>query len=219
MALAVVSAALVSASPAAAQFGRPYPDSYGGRTDGAYDEGYRQGQRAGERDGRDGRGYSCDPNDAYRSWGRNRYDDGARRSFESGYEAGYREAFERYDRAVRRPRDDRYGYPDARGRGPSYGGGYGYRSPAVEVGYRDGYDEGLKAARGNDRYDPFGEKDYRKADHGYKGHYGPKDLYRRDYRDAFRDGYDAGFRDGGGRRGGLGRNRGGRWPWDRVFPF
>ncbi len=69
----------------------------------------------------------------------------------------------------------------------------GYRDHAIDFGYRDGYAQGYDDARDRDRFDPRRHKDYRKADAGYYRGYGPKDIYRNRYRDAFHRGYEAGF--------------------------
>ncbi|MCL4847967.1 MAG: hypothetical protein KJ066_15605, partial [Acidobacteria bacterium] len=87
---------------------------------------------------------------------------------------------------------------------PSYPGGYGrYGGPAWDNGYRDGYEVGLRDARRNRRFDPIGDRKYRRGDAGYNRRYGPKDDYRYVYRDAFRRGYEEGYRS----------YRVGRGPW------
>jgi hypothetical protein len=87
----------------------------------------------------------------------------------------------------------------------------GYRDFAFDNGFRDGYREGLDAARDRDRYDPVREKRYRQGDRGYDRDYGPRGQYKQSYREGFRTGYDQGYREGRSRdyRG----NRG----WDRRW--
>jgi len=94
------------------------------------------------------------------------------------------------------PRPGRYGTPYP---GPYSGSGWGpYEngSWALQAGYEDGYREGVEDGRDGDRYDPIGQKQYRRAKRGYDRRYGPEDHYRQRYRDAFRQGYDRGYREG-----------------------
>jgi hypothetical protein len=123
--------------------------------------------------------------------------------------------------------DDRYPdgrspdrrYPDRDGR--YRGGWWGYRDVGYNNGFEDGYRAGLDDARDRDRYDPVGERKYRKGDNGYNHRYGPKGQYKQQYREGFRTGYDRGYRegryydrDGYGRRDPYGRRgRWGGWPW------
>jgi hypothetical protein len=67
---------------------------------------------------------------------------------------------------------------------------------AILKGWDDGYEAGLKDARGRRRFDPFGESRYRNGDRGYDRRYGPRELYRLRYRDAFRVAYERGYLDG-----------------------
>ena len=134
--------------------------------------------------------------------------------FRQGFEAGYRAGYERVrsGRAVRRPQgrspDYGYGYPDTR-RSPGYrGGGYLY-SVASDRGFSDGYEKGLADARSRRHFDPRRHKWYRSGDRGFNRRYGAKHEYQAVYRDAFRAGYERGFRE----RNAYGRERGGwRWP-------
>ena len=82
-------------------------------------------------------------------------------------------------------------YPDIySNRYPGQTGSSRYDTPGFHVGYKDGYDQGLKDARGNDRYDPTRQGRYRSADHGYNSQYGTKVEYQNAYREGFRAGYD-----------------------------
>jgi hypothetical protein len=173
-------------------------DRYGRVVSPAYDVGYREGLESGVRDARRGDRWRLDDDPDYRradkGWhprlgSRDQY----RYEFRRGYERGYREAFARDDRYGRRT-DGRY--PDARYPGVYQGGGYGYRSPAAEHGYREGYERGRDAARDRDRYDPVREKWYREGDRHYNNRYGSRDRWKQEYRDAFRQGYDRGYREG-----------------------
>jgi hypothetical protein len=70
-----------------------------------------------------------------------------------------------------------------------------YDSVAFNNGYREGLDHGRDAARHHRRFDPDREKDFRKADEGYRREYGPKDWYRDQFRRGFQQGYERGYRE------------------------
>jgi hypothetical protein len=111
---------------------------------------------------------------------------------------------QRYPNRPYPDRDDRY----PRGRWGSYGVGY---DNGFDEGYRRGFDDG----EDGDRFDPIGEKSFRKADKGYDRRYGPKGYYQNEYRQGFRAGYERGYRDGryhryDDRRGSRGW---GGWRW------
>lgn len=156
----------------------------------AYRSGYEEGRIRGEHDARRGRSFEYQRHGEYRSarggyWGyrhRNEYHEAYREGFVAGYSDGYR----------------RYGRDGRHARGPHpYGSGRGeyYRSPAAEVGYRDGYAQGRSDARDGDRFDPVRASRYRSGDHEYSRRYGSRDEYKRIYRSAFQDGYQQGYRD------------------------
>ena len=71
-----------------------------------------------------------------------------------------------------------------------------YQEPAYARGYSDGYQHGWNDGRDRDRYDPGGHRDYRDANQGFYGAYGPRSAYRTNYRSGFRPGYEDGYRDG-----------------------
>jgi hypothetical protein len=215
---AVVAAAstLALAVPAAAQYGPRYPAPPATWTGAAYDNGYREGLLAGERDSRENRRFDFRDDHIYKH-GDIGYDrrygsrEAYRDAFRRGYADGYRTGYER----VRRRQGGWYpapgGHPDRapappRPTYPAYGS-----SPAYDRGFHDGYEEGAQAARDRDRYDPRGEKAYRKGDRGYDGRYGSKELYRREYREGFLAGYDRGYREG--RHAARYPAGGWRWPW------
>lgn len=113
-------------------------------------------------------------------------------------------------------RDQRY--PDRPSQDRDYrhpGGRWGSYTIAFDNGFDEGYRRGFDDGEDGDRFDPIGEKSYRKADNGYDRRYGPKGYYQTEYRQGFRTGYERGYRDGrysryGDRRG----NRGwGGWRW------
>jgi hypothetical protein len=84
--------------------------------------------------------------------------------------------------------------PYDRGARPGYSDNGYYRSYAFARGFDDGYREGLDDARDGDRYDPVREGRYRRGDRGYDRRYGPREFYKRDYREGFLAGYDRAFR-------------------------
>lgn len=197
---AIVSIAPAFSACAYAQYG-PH-GGYGRAASPAYDIGYREGFEHGASDARRGRGFALEHDRDYRradkGWnGRYGSREQYRYEFRRGYERGYREAFARNDRY----RGDGYGrypgrYPDGRYPGDYRGGGYGYRSPAAEYGFREGYERGRDAARDRDRYDPVRERWYREGDRHYDRRYGSREQWKQEYRDAFRQGYDRGYREG-----------------------
>ena len=196
--LALVSA-LMLAVPAArldAQVLRG-PSSLSGP---AYDEGYRRGERVGQEDGRRGASFNFgialdfrrgDIGWTARFGSRDRYRD----DFRVGFEAGYRSGFERFRAAGRVA-------PPFASR-DRVAGGFGYgttRDLASSNGFNDGYQEGVSDGRNRHRDAPTAESRYRNGDHGYGGWYGPREAYRANYRRAFIDGYENGYRDGWGYR-------------------
>jgi hypothetical protein len=180
-ALAVFS--LACAAPVSGQWGRPDTRyGYGASVDRiAYDNGFREGYREGERDGRNGERFRYEDESDYRradigyrrEYGNiNRY----RQAFREGFASGYTEAYRRYSR----------------------GGVYlgpGRHNAAFENGARDGYEKGREDARDGDRYDPRRHKWYREGDRGYNSRYGPRDLYKDEYRRGFLAGYERGYRE------------------------
>jgi hypothetical protein len=171
----------------------PYPRSTVRIDDRAYRNGYDEGRNQGERDARNGRSFDYrrtrEYNTATRGYGgygnRNEYRDVFRQGFVAGYDDGYRRS------ARRSPQ-----YPPSGPRvyGDRDGGGI-FRSPAATQGYEDGVNEGRKDGRDGNRFDPQRESRYRSGDHGYEREYGSRDAYKRDYRVAFEDGYDRGYRE------------------------
>jgi hypothetical protein len=63
------------------------------------------------------------------------------------------------------------------------------RQIAYDNGYREGLNHGQDAARDRKPFDVQREKDYRKADEGYRKEYGDKDRYRDEFRRGFAEGY------------------------------
>ncbi len=71
-----------------------------------------------------------------------------------------------------------------------YGYGYGAQRFGYTRGYRDGFDHGKDDAEDRDGFNFWHDKDYRKADRGYRGHYGS----RWDYQRGYRSGYEVAYR-------------------------
>jgi len=89
------------------------------------------------------------------------------------------------------------------------------RSIAYNNGYQEGLHHGEEAVRDRRPLDIEREKDYRKADEGYRKDYGNKDLYR----DEFRRGFAQGYQEGYGRYDGrYGDRRNDRWGGSNYPP-
>lgn len=227
-------------APAQAQWDPPQRGGYsvqGPAFDNGYREGLAEGARDA-RDGRAGNARRDDVyRDGDRGYDRRYGNRGQyKQAFRDGFERGYNEGYAQYNRSGRAiPRDRGYGYPDSarypdygrypdarrypdsrypNGAGyPSYprtGGVYGNYSPASDKGLSDGYDKGLDDGRDGDRFAPERQKWYREGDRGYKGSYGSRDRYKMEYRDAFREGYERGYRDS---RGGARNQNSSWWPF------
>ena len=68
------------------------------------------------------------------------------------------------------------------------------RQRLADLAFREGYEAGLKAARDRRPFDLSRESRYRSADSRYdRDFFGPKEIYRSFYRDAFSTGYERGF--------------------------
>ena len=66
---------------------------------------------------------------------------------------------------------------------------YGYARGAEE-----GFKEGEKDARRNDRFYFYDEKSWRDSDRGYKRWMGPRHVYERAYRQGYEEGYARAYR-------------------------
>lgn len=74
--------------------------------------------------------------------------------------------------------------------------GYRVERQVFDAGYQDGYRVGRDDARDGDRFDPRGQREYRRADNG---RYRSNDA-RRVYRQGFEQGYEEGYRAARARR-------------------
>jgi len=112
-------------------------------------------------------------------------------------------------------RDDRYRrdgrYDDRYRRGNRTGYGYNTYEVARREGYQQGLYTGSNDARRGQSYNPQRSRYYKNADSGYNSSYGPRGQYRQ----AFRDGFLRGYREGYQRYGGYNNRRGNRgwFPW------
>ena len=182
----------------------------------AYDNGYREGLAEGERDSRHREARTYQDN---RTWqrgdkGYNRsYGDAERyrQQFRIGFSEGYQTGYARYSgyangRTV--PRQDVYGYPGVYGNSyptrapdPYYGvqGPYGNNRYAYSAAYPNGLNDGIEKGREDARkgrsFDPLRQAWYREGTRHYKSEYGTKQQYANVYRDAFREGYERGYRE------------------------
>jgi hypothetical protein len=199
--LLVAGVAVATPACAAQTYGYGYPTGgvYGRDLERrAYDYGYREGLEQGNNDARRNRSFSPDRHGEFRD-----ADDGYRRGdgdrtfyrqhYRQGFQVGYRESYDRIARS-----NGAYGVYGNRGGvlgGPvvvAPRGGYG-NNYAAQVGYRDGFDAGRSDVRDRNRFDPARSKRYRDGDHDYNNRYGDRELYKRDYRAAFQQGYREGY--------------------------
>ena len=92
--------------------------------------------------------------------------------------------------------DDRY--RDDQGYRDDYGRGRGYRSGTFSFGFdrglNDGARRGERDARSHRGFDFRRQGDYRDADNGYRGNYGPRWEYSRGYREGYEQGYREAYR-------------------------
>jgi len=168
-----------------------------------YEHGYRDGYRHGREDRSQGMRYDYRSEDyKLADRGYERYmgeHDDFQHGYRDGYKAGYDDGF--YGRPGRW--DETYGIDERYD--PSQRSGhdaddnvyvsrhYGYRDVAYDIGYRDGVAMGEKDRRKRKQFRPEKNDRYEDADHGYDKSYGPKNLYKEQYRQAFVRGYEDGY--------------------------
>ena len=96
---------------------------------------------------------------------------------------------DRYDR------DRDYGNQNRRGRDwdryGNYGGSLELRRTALNAGYNEGVKEGRKDRGNGNRTEHRNLSSYQKATKDYSSRLGDRELYRRYFREAFEDGYNA----------------------------
>jgi hypothetical protein len=205
-ALLLVAGAAIAAPACAAQtygYGYPTRGVYGRDIERrAYDNGFREGLEQGRNDARRSRSFSPERHGEFRDAddGYHRSDGDRefyRRAFRQGFQTGYRESYDRMMRANGGYNRGVYGGPVYQG--PVYQDPRvvvprgGYNNYAAQIGYRDGFDAGRNDARDRNRFDPVRSRRYREGDHDYNNRYGDRELYKRDYRAAFEQGYREGY--------------------------
>jgi hypothetical protein len=159
-----------------------------------YDNGYRDGQRRGQHEGRENDPYDYHTPDwrqashGYKSWM------GPLSAFQSGYQQGYADGF-RSGFASERPerRGDGDGDRDDHYRGNGFYGSGSYNRVAYDTGYRDGATMAREDIYRNKRFKPEPRSQFGGRDDGYSHAYGDKNLYKAEYSDGYRAGYEATF--------------------------
>ena len=99
---------------------------------------------------------------------------------------------------------------------------YDARRTAYDAGYREGVKEGENDGRRGDRFDYQDEREFQRADRGYHRSFGDRERYRQ----IFRDGYIAGYRETFSRWSRYGSNDGrynqgryGNGPYNQRGPY
>jgi hypothetical protein len=191
---ALLAAAALVTTPACAARVYPQPSPIGDRDDRAfYNRGLNEGRAIGIEDARRERPFDVHAHREWRDIDRQHVDRDDVRAYRQGFEVGYGEGYHRLARTDYPPVPP---YPPPQpSRAPYSGEGHDrYVTPAAQNGYRDGLDEGRRDAHDRERFDPVRSRRYRSADHDYDRRYGPLDVYKREYRDAFQRGYEEGYR-------------------------
>lgn len=76
---------------------------------------------------------------------------------------------------------------------PNWGGSFQLRQTALNAGYNEGIKQGRSDRNKRNVTDYRSRSAYRKATKDYDSQYGDLELYRRYYREAYENGYDAGI--------------------------
>ena len=209
--IAALGALAMGPLPAAAQWGGDR-----GWERSAFDRGYQDGRAQGARDVQSSRGLAFEHYREYQrgDLGYNRaYGnvENYRRVYRQGFAQGYREGYGRstgyapgyapgggYGQGYGNGQGYDYGQGYGQGYGgarrPGYGNGYG-SNIGYQVGYTDGFEKGIEDARKRRAFNARRHEWYREGDHRYRREYGPRDFYKRDYREGFMVGYERGYRE------------------------
>ena len=75
----------------------------------------------------------------------------------------------------------------------NYGGTFQLRQTALNAGYNEGIKEGRKDRSNRERYEFRDENAFQKASKDYSSRLGDRGIYSRYFREAFQNGYDAGY--------------------------
>jgi hypothetical protein len=166
----------------------------------ARQHGYEHGYRDGYYSGRDGREHhakydlkSKDYKEGDRGYDKHMGDEGEyKEGYRAGYQSGYDDAF--YNRPGRFA--EIFGHEEVR-EDPNVTiievGPGGSADVAYDNGYRDGIRAGQRDLSNHANFDPADQPSYRDGDHGYRGSFGEKDTYKRQYREGFMRGYQDGY--------------------------
>lgn len=157
-----------------------------------YDNGFHDGQRKGQHEGRENDPFDYRTPDwhqashGYKSWM------GPLSLFQDGYQQGYREGF-RSGFLSERP-----GFREDRDRDGGYrGNGFFGSRRESRVAYDNGYQDGVTMAREdiykNKRFNAEPRSRFGGRDDGYSRGYGDKNVYKAEYTDGYRAGYEATF--------------------------
>jgi len=171
----------------------------------ALNAGYNEGLSAGNNDRQNGRQSDFQDSEVYRRattdyssrlGDRELYRRYFREAFESGYYAAGYDQDDRDDRFGNRGRNNN-GNRNRRGRNwdgyGNFGGSAQLRQTALNAGYNEGMKQGQsdRNKRDGNRYED--ESAYRKATKDYSSRLGDREIYRRYFREAYKNGYNDGL--------------------------
>jgi hypothetical protein len=156
-----------------------------------YDSGFHDGQRRGQHEGRENDPFDYHTPDwrqatrGYKNWM------GPVGAFQSGYQQGYAEGF-RSGFISERP-----GWRDGDRNDRSYGNNFYGSGSRNRAAYDNGYQDGATMAREdiykNKRFNPEPRARFGGRDDGYSRAYGDKNIYKAEYTDGYRAGYESAF--------------------------
>ncbi|MFN2510011.1 MAG: hypothetical protein ABR568_01055 [Pyrinomonadaceae bacterium] len=171
----------------------------------ALNAGYNEGLSAGNNDRQNGRQSDFQDSEVYRRattdyssrlGDRELYRRYFREAFESGYNAAGYDQADRDDRFGNRGRNNN-GNRNRRGRNwdgyGNFGGSAQLRQTALNAGYNEGMKQGQsdRNKRDGNRYED--QSAYRKATKDYSSRLGDREIYRRYFREAYKNGYNDGM--------------------------
>ncbi|HEX5413995.1 MAG TPA: hypothetical protein VFZ27_19310 [Terriglobia bacterium] len=168
---------------------------------GANAYGFRNGYLDGFQHGSEDRGAQVDFNMESRDYdsamrgydpymgNQELYRNGYRQGYAAGYNDGYYGRESRFEGRAGSPP-----YPSGEAYEEHQGPRYGPANAAFQTGFNDGVIQGEKDRRKHKDFRPEKNDRYEDADHGYSHDFGPKQLYKRQYREGFMAGYQHGYR-------------------------
>jgi hypothetical protein len=163
-----------------------------------YQNGFQDGMRDGANDLQSGHSFRAMDTDRYKhadagynpSFGeKEQY----KQAYRQGYAAGYQQGFKGSAAAAAYPNPAPaavytpapvavYGQP-----------AYGTQNQAYQMGFQDGMNDGANDRQGGHDFSPQKRDRYKHADTGYNSSFGDKDQYKQAYRDGFMAGYRRGY--------------------------